>query len=134
MNNKEECLVCSWQGLSVHTDSGHCPECGGQCAPSDEVEKELEFERIREDSENKPDLLEIFRDMDRVCGVAVFLSHSQVLEITVKELLSKYRIHKDSDCGKSFHRVLQFYLSNDELVQALRLDDDIKRTSVLRVR
>ncbi|CAG9183823.1 hypothetical protein [Cupriavidus pampae] len=26
-----ECEACSWQGEHHHTDSGHCPECDGQC-------------------------------------------------------------------------------------------------------
>lgn len=34
MNNTSqtvECVACGWQGARHQTDSGHCPECDGQC-------------------------------------------------------------------------------------------------------
>lgn len=40
-NNKRgftvECSACSWQGDQSRTDSGHCPECDGECVPLDQV-------------------------------------------------------------------------------------------------
>lgn len=46
--------------------------------------------------------LETFRELNRLTGQSVTLSHEQVLEVTVKELLSKYEAHKKSEIGESF--------------------------------
>ncbi len=29
--DRSECEACSWQGPDDEVDSGHCPECGGEC-------------------------------------------------------------------------------------------------------
>ena len=36
-DSKVECGACSWQGDDTHTDSGHCPECDGECFPMDVI-------------------------------------------------------------------------------------------------
>ena len=40
-NNRQghtvECTACSWQGDINRTDSGHCPECDGECLSLDQI-------------------------------------------------------------------------------------------------
>lgn len=42
--NIVDCTNCEWQGDRTNTDSGHCPECGGETEEGYEVEDEGESE------------------------------------------------------------------------------------------
>lgn len=41
-----ECSACGWQGDQSRTDSGHCPQCDGEC---------LQLDKIYGDDESKQD-------------------------------------------------------------------------------
>jgi len=62
-------------------------------------------------------LLEIHDEMQDALCTTIKISHEQVLDITVKDLISKYKstIKNKHHCMESFKNVLLYYLEPNEL-------------------
>jgi len=62
-------------------------------------------------------LLEIHDELQDALCTTIKISHGQVTDITVKDLISKYKstIKNKHHCMESFKTVLLYYLHPDEL-------------------
>lgn len=66
-------------------------------------------------------LLEIHDEMQDALCTTIKITHEQVLDITVKDLVSKYKstIRDNHLCMDSFRNVLLYYLDADELKELM---------------
>lgn len=64
------------------------------------------------------DLIEKYKELSQVGSAKVTISRDQVMEVVVGDLMAKYRACKkrNDEYASSFRHVLQFYLTNDEML------------------
>ncbi len=64
-------------------------------------------------------LIEKYSEMQKVGSVTVTILHDQALEIVVADLIAKYKACKkrNDEYADSFKKVLQFYLTHDEMAE-----------------
>ncbi len=67
------------------------------------------------------DVFETYRRLETSMSTTVLINHRQVLRITVAELMSKYKAHRNNpDYAPAFETILRgFYLTNDEFDEML---------------
>lgn len=63
------------------------------------------------------DLIEKYKELESVGSAKVTISRDQVLEVVVGDLMAKYKACKsrDDEYAGIFLKVLQFYLTDDEI-------------------
>ncbi len=67
------------------------------------------------------ELFDTFRHIEKSLSATVRINHSQVLQITIAELMSKYKAHQGNDVYTSaFETILKgFYLTDKEFGEML---------------
>lgn len=76
---------------------------------------------MKDDLEDTHRLFEIHKDLQDSLSTTIKIDHGQVLEIVVKDLVSKYKACKErgDEYEDSFKKVLRFYLTADELEERI---------------
>lgn len=70
--------------------------------------------------EDVMNIMKTAEDLERTLDVSVKISHGQVLQVVVNDLVAKYKScvqRKDDDNIKAFERVLHYYLSEEEFIE-----------------
>lgn len=72
---------------------------------------------MKESPEEMHSIFKIHKELQDALSTTIRIDHGQVLEIVVKDLLSKYKACKErgDEYEDSFKKVLRFYLTEDEL-------------------
>lgn len=76
---------------------------------------------MKESPEGIHRIFEIHKDLQDSLSTTIKIDHGQVLEIVVKDLVSKFKACKErsDEYEDSFRKVLRFYLTADELEEMI---------------
>jgi hypothetical protein len=66
-------------------------------------------------------LIETRKEIEDALSTTIKISHDQVLDIVVMDLVKKYKaaLGRGDELGPAFEKVLRFYLTDDELKQMI---------------
>ena len=105
------CGICGKENKLKHQDFCIDLGCSGRMIPFKEGNLKDNVDR----------LFEIHKELQDAVSTTIKIDHGQVLDIVVKDLVSKYKACKErgDEYEESFKKVLRFYLTEDELEERI---------------